>query len=85
MDLNFLNETLVPVVVGICVCVGYVIKNSIPKLNNRYIPVILAFVGLALNIWVEGVLNPNVVLGGLFSGLSATGLYEAFRNTIIKK
>ena len=85
MDLNFLNEAIVPVVVGICLCIGYVIKNSIPKLDNKYIPVILALIGLGLNIWVAGTINPNVVLGGLFSGLSATGLYEAFKNFIVKK
>lgn len=84
MDVNFLTEALVPVVVGICVCLGYVLKNSIPSLDNRYIPSILAVVGLVLNIWVAKTISPDVVLGGLISGLSATGLYEAFRNLINK-
>lgn len=82
MDLTFLSEAIVPVIVGICLCVGYVIKNSVPKLDNRYIPVILAFVGLALNIWIANTFSAEVILGGLFSGLSATGLHQAFRNVI---
>ena len=35
MDITFLNEYFIPVIVGICLCVGYVIKTSIPKIDNR--------------------------------------------------
>lgn len=82
MDLTFLSSAVVPVVVGICLCVGYIIKNCIPQISNNSIPLILASIGLVINIWVVGAINPTVILGGLISGLSATGLYEAFRNII---
>ena len=29
MDLSFISEYAVPVIVGICLCVGYVIKTSL--------------------------------------------------------
>ncbi len=52
MDLNYLSEFCIPVIVGICVCVGYVIKTSIPGIPNRFIPLIMAVLGLVLNVWI---------------------------------
>ncbi len=82
MDLSFLAEYCIPVIVGICLCVGYVIKTSIPKVDNSLIPMILSILGLLINIWINHTLNPSVVLGGLFSGLASTGLHQMFKNLI---
>ena len=84
MDIGFLNDYLVLVVLGICLCVGYVLKNLVPSDNvNKYIPLIMAALGLVLNMWMNGwALTPDIMLGGLFTGLASTGLYEAFRNLI---
>lgn len=82
MDITFLNEYFIPVIVGICLCVGYVIKTSIPKVNNSLIPMILSIIGLSVNIWINHTLNPSIVLGGLFSGLASTGLHQMFKNLI---
>lgn len=84
LDLNYLSEFCIPLVVGICLCVGYVIKTSMSKIPNSYIPLIMAFLGLVINIWINNAVNPSIILGGLFSGLSSTGLYEMFRNLINK-
>lgn len=45
-DLNLLGSYLVLVVVGICVCVGYVIKTSFSFIDNKYIPCIMALYGV---------------------------------------
>ena len=82
MDITFLNEYFIPVIVGICLCVGYVIKTSIHKVNNSFIPMILSILGLLINIWINHTLNPSIVLGGLFSGLASTGLHQLFKNLI---
>lgn len=82
LDLNFLDEALVPVVIGICLCVGYLIKTCIPKVPNNAIPGIVAILGLILNIWINGSIIAETILGGLFSGLASTGMYELFRNLI---
>jgi len=82
MNIEFLTEYFVPVIVGICLCVGYVVKTSVP-VDNKYIPAINALLGLLLAVWIHVPdITPEVVLSGLFSGLAATGLYEAFRNLI---
>ena len=82
MDLSFLAEYCIPVIVGICLCVGYVIKTSIPKVDNSLIPMILSILGLFINIWINHAINPSIVLGGLFSGLASTGLHQLFKNLI---
>ncbi len=75
-----LNQYVVYVVVGICLCVGFVIKYVVNNDKvNRYIPLIVAVLGLVLNVWVNHDITPDIVLGGLVSGLSSTGLYEAFK------
>ena len=85
MDINFLNEFAIPVIIGICLCLGYIIKTSITKINNKYIPLIMAVIGVLLNIWINGMINPNIILGGLFSGLCSTGLHQLFVKTFINK
>ena len=82
MNLAFLSEYCIPVIVGICLCVGYVIKTSMPKVNNSLIPMILSILGLLINIWINHAINPSIVLGGLFSGLASTGLHQMFKNLI---
>ena len=82
MDLTFLNEFCIPVIVGICVCVGYVIKTSIPTIPNRFIPLIMAVLGLLLNIWISHGVDANIILAGLFSGLSSTGLHQLFKTLV---
>lgn len=85
MSLEFINDYLVLVILGICLCVGYVIKNSIPQIENKYIPLIMAVLGVALNVWINMTFTPEILLGGLFSGLASTGLHQAFTQLINKE
>lgn len=85
MDLTFLNDYVVLVIVGICLCIGYVIKVSFTRIDNKYIPCIMALLGCALNIWIAGGISPEVILGGLFSGLASTGLHQVFVNLLQSK
>lgn len=86
MDLSMLLEFINIIVLGICLCVGYVIKNSLDFIPNKYIPLIMLVLGTALNI----IFNiPNItgeiVLVGMMSGLASTGLYEMFKNLLFKE
>ena len=86
MDLSFLSNYAIPIIVGICLCVGYVIKNLITTdVINKYLPLIMAVLGIVLNIWLNMAFTPEILLGGMVSGLASTGLYEAFKNLISKK
>ena len=85
IDLSFLTSYAVPVVIGICLCIGYVVKTSLTFIKNKYIPLIMAIVGILLSIWINRSIDPNIILSGMFSGLASTGLYEMFRNIINNK
>ena len=84
MDISFLSNYFILIVVGICLCLGYIIKESLSFIQNKYIPLIMAIVGVAINIWVAGYINAEILLGGMFSGLASTGFYELFKNFIEK-
>ena len=84
--MEFLTNFSVPVIVGICLCVGYILKNIVPiDKINKFIPLIMGVLGLGLNIWINLSVTPDVILAGLISGLASTGLYEAFHQFINKK
>lgn len=86
MDLTFLNQYIVLVVLGICLCVGYVIKTSITVIPNKYIPLIMLILGTIINVLINiNHINADIILAGMISGLASTGLYEALKNLIEKK
>ncbi len=87
MDLNILAEYVNVIILGICLCVGYIIKNAITTDKiNKYIPLIVGGLGLILAI-VSDIdhITLNTILTGLLSGLASTGLYEAFKNLFMKE
>jgi hypothetical protein len=66
---------------GDCLCLGYVIKHSISFIPNKFIPLILAITGIILNIWInDWTITPEIILGGMASGLASTGAFELVRN-----
>ena len=79
MDLKFITENFVPVIVVACVLVGYIIKVTPPfaKFTNNYIPLIVTVLGAVLGILTNGLTLEAIVYGAV-SGLASTGLHEAF-------
>ena len=84
-DLSFLFNYIDLVTLGICLCVGYVLKHAkvFDKIGNHYIPATVLILGALVSIinhW--GNVNAAVVLGGMISGLASTGLHEMLRNLL---
>ncbi|NLP35407.1 MAG: holin [Clostridiales bacterium] len=78
---EFLSRYVVLVVLGICLCLGYIIKHSISFIPNKFIPLILGVVGIILNVWINNwTFTPEILLGGMASGLASTGAFEMIRN-----
>lgn len=78
--MEFLNEYMLPVVSGICLCVGYVIKQWVKDVDNKYIPTICLTLGIIIASWISGwAITPQVVLGGMISGLASTGMHQLFK------
>ena len=86
MDLGFLTEYIVPVIVGICLCVGALIKGYVKDVDNKYIPTICAVLGVFLAVWSAGwQISPQIILTGLVSGLASTGMHQLFKQWIDNK
>ena len=80
--MDFLKDYCVLIVIGICMCVGFVLKKLVPTDKiNKFIPLIMALLGVIINVWLnEFSFTPEILLGGLASGLASTGTYEATKN-----
>lgn len=75
--MEMLNQYVVLVVMAICLCIGYIIKHSINIIDNKYIPLIMGVLGVVLNVWINNFeFTPDILLGGLASGLASTGAFE---------
>ena len=79
MDLKFITENFVPVIIVACVIVGYIIKVTPPFANvaNNYIPLIVTLLGAVLGALING-LSIEAIVYGAVSGLASTGLHQAF-------
>lgn len=83
--MEWILEYSAPIIVGICLCIGYILKDVVPTDKiNRYIPLIMGVLGVGLNCWINLSFTPEILLTGLISGLSSTGLHQAFKNLINK-
>lgn len=83
---NFIIQFAVFPIALICFGVGYVIKHYIKKIPNKFIPLILACIGLLLNLVFNNFnFTFEIVISGIGSGLIATGSFEAVRNLLDKK
>ena len=83
MDFTILTEHFVLVVLVACLVIGYIIKHAtfFKWIPNDDIPVILAVVGLALNLAVSGLSIESAVYGAVM-GLASTGLHQSFKKFI---
>lgn len=83
--MKLLQEYIVPVTMAICWCMGFIVKKWIKDVDNKWIPTICALVGVVINVWVQGwTIDPAILLGGLASGLAATGLDQMIRTNEVK-
>ena len=85
MDLGFLTEYYMPIVVAACLIAGYIIKKSLDFIPNKYIPLILAVLGAIVGCIANSAVNLNTVVYGSFSGLASTGLHQLFTRIIEKE
>ena len=86
MDLGFLTEYYIPVVVVACLIVGYCVKHIswLEAISNDYIPTILAILGAVLGCVANSSISLEIIVYGAFSGLASTGLHQAFTRFINK-
>lgn len=82
MDLNFVTEYFIPIVLVACLIIGYVIKKSLGFIPNKYIPLILSICGAILACVANTSVGLETIVYGAFTGLASTGLHQAFTKII---
>ena len=84
MDLNFLTEYYIPVVVVACLVIGYCCKHTptLAWLNNHLIPGLLAVIGAVFGCIANGGVTLNNIVYGAFSGLASVGFHQVFKQWI---
>lgn len=78
---EIVKDYIVIGVIIICLIVGFILKNLVKTDKiNPFIPLIMAVLGVLLNVWFSGwVFNPTVLIGGLVSGLASSGAYDGYK------
>ena len=79
MNLDFITENYIPVIIVATLTIGYVIKETpaLEKVANAYIPLIVTITGALLGVFISG-LSVEALVYGAVSGLASTGLHQAF-------
>lgn len=85
MDLTFITEMYVPIIVVACLIAGYIVKKWIADVDNKYIPTIVCILGAILGCIVNQTISVDVIVAGAASGLASTGLHQAYKNLIEKE
>lgn len=86
-DLNSISTLIMPTILVLCLCVGYIVKNLIPNDSvNRFIPLILAIVGIAAGVasalTAGQPVTVDLIVAALVSALASTGVYEQFKKLL---
>lgn len=87
MDLNFITEFYISIVLIACLVVGYCIKHIswLAAISNEYIPTILAVLGAVLGCVAAGSVSLENIVYGAVTGLASTGLHQVFSQLINKE
>lgn len=85
--MEFLNEYINIIVLAFCLGLGYIIKNSLDFIPNKYIPLIMGIVGIIANVINVGFANITLstVATGLITGLASTGAFELVKELLTKE
>ena len=81
--MEFLNEYMIPVVLGLCLVAGYIVKKWVSDVDNKYIPTIVTILGAFLAVWFnDWSITPEIILSGLITGAASTGMHQLFTQFI---
>ena len=74
----------IPLVMVICLCIGYIMKHWIKDLDNKVIPTVVAILGSVLACIADKNVSIKLIASGMVTGLASTGLHQAFKQIIDK-
>lgn len=82
--MDFLSEYVEVSTMVFCLVIGY-IYSQYPKLDNKHLPLIVALLGVLFNCWIKMEVTPAIVVVGMVSGLSSTGMHQLFKQYLDKE
>ena len=81
--MEMLNAYVSPIILGICLVVGYIVKHWLKDVDNKIIPTAVTILGVLLAVWLNGwAVTPEGILNGALSGLASTGMHQLFKQWI---
>ena len=80
MDINIIDEMIMPIITAACLCIGFVMKKWMPT-DDKWIPTVLLLIGAISGLILFGADYEGVVKG-MVSGLAAVGLHQTFKQHI---
>lgn len=78
--LEIVTKMYIPLVLVLCLCLGYLMKNFMPT-DNKIIPTVLFIVGAICGVVYLGASFDAFVRGGV-TGLASTGVHQLFKQLI---
>ena len=60
--MDFLDEFIIPVILGICLCIGMILKSWLSDASHKYIPATVAILGVVLALWMNPVSYTHLTL-----------------------
>ena len=77
---TLLLDLISPTVVVLCLAIGAIIKHLFKKIDNKYIPVIVACSGVVLACLAGHSVTMDNIAQGIISGWASTGLHQTYKN-----
>ncbi|MBF1152555.1 MAG: phage holin family protein [[Eubacterium] sulci] len=81
MNLEFLTNLYIPLVIAVCLVVGYLMKKFLPT-DNKYIPLTITVLGAILGCVNAHAITLVAIASGMISGLASTGLHQVFKQIL---
>lgn len=77
---SILLQLISPTIVVLCLAIGVVLKHLFKKLDNRYIPVLVACSGVVLACLAGRSITMDNIAQGIISGWASTGVHQTYKN-----
>jgi hypothetical protein len=81
MDISFITDMYVPIIMVACLVVGFIVKQWIHDVEDKWIPTIVTILGAVLGFVINGATIEAIVAGAV-TGLASTGLHQLFKQLI---
>ena len=81
MNLDFVTNLYIPLVIAVCLVVGYLMKKFLPT-DNKYIPLTVTVLGAILGCIDAHAVTLVAIASGMISGLASTGLHQIFKQIL---